>query len=180
MLLVLSATPSLRNSFPKYTQLRSNSTQEQRFHENLVVREWVPMDVDMEFRGFVANGALNALSQYNHLAFFPRLAELSGSIVARVREFFATEVRHRLCDHFGSYVIDFGFSVDMEQIFVIELNPFLETTDGAMFSWNNERELLEHGPFEFRFREKVAHGAAALMQSDWRDLLADDGSQESE
>lgn len=29
-----------------------------RFDENVVVRRWVMLDVDMEFRGFVCNGKL--------------------------------------------------------------------------------------------------------------------------
>lgn len=38
-----------------------------RFDENVIVRRWVMLDVDMEFRGFVCNGKLTALSQYNHV-----------------------------------------------------------------------------------------------------------------
>ena len=43
------------------------------FQMNIVLRQWVDIDIDMEFRGFVCNGRLNALSQYNHIVTFDRL-----------------------------------------------------------------------------------------------------------
>eukprot|EP00455_Lapot_gusevi_P009698 TRINITY_DN14358_c0_g1_i1.p1 TRINITY_DN14358_c0_g1~~TRINITY_DN14358_c0_g1_i1.p1 ORF type:complete len:228 (-),score=51.29 TRINITY_DN14358_c0_g1_i1:240-923(-) len=51
--------------------------------ESIVVRGWVPIDVDMEFRGFVANGRLNALSQYNHVAYFPRVVDLKEELAQK-------------------------------------------------------------------------------------------------
>ena len=36
------------------------------------------------------------------------------------------------------------------KVWVIELNPFMETTDGALFSWQHERHLLEGQSKEYR------------------------------
>jgi len=38
-----------------------------RFEENIVVRQWVDIDIDLEFRAFVSHGRLTALTQYNHM-----------------------------------------------------------------------------------------------------------------
>jgi hypothetical protein len=71
-----------------------------------------------------------------------------------------------------SYVIDFALTGEnLSQIWVIELNPFLPTTDGALFSWERERSLLENGPYEFRYRKAPAHGARALISIDWREVI---------
>ena len=103
----------------------------------------------------------------------------------------------RLASSFQDYVIDFAVTGGGEQdftIWVIELNPFMETTDGCLFSWRHERHILEGSrknegegvgasggggsldagspePFEFRLVQSVVHGAKALVANDWRQLL---------
>lgn len=67
------------------------------------------------------------------------------------------------------YVVDFALTE--ERAWVIEINPFLETTDGALFSWQKEREILENGPLTLRFREKKMQGGKALLANAWRDLI---------
>lgn len=67
-----------------------------RFEQHFVVRKWIDIDVDMEFRGFVSNGKLNALSQYNHLAFFPRLLEMKDSIAQRIVTFWEEKIKSKL------------------------------------------------------------------------------------
>jgi len=147
-----------------------------RFKEHFVVRKWIDLDPSMEFRGFVNNGKLNALSQYNHLAFFPHIVAEKDHIVKIISEFFHDVALPRLVHKFKSYIIDFALVKDAEgkyKIWVIELNPFLETTDGCLFSWNKERPLLENGPFEFRCRTGKMGGARAMLGNAWRDILAD-------
>lgn len=55
---------------------------------------------------------------------------------------------------------------------VIELNPFIETTDGALFSWNYERNKLE-GREEFLFRivEQPKVGSKAMLPFGIRKLI---------
>lgn len=129
----------------------------------------------MEFRGFVTNGKLNALSQYNHLAFFPKLLELKQTIQEKILDFFNKNISDRLKDKFPQYIIDFALvGSDLSTIYIIELNPFLPSTDGALFSWQKERHLLENGPFEFRVRENKASGAKSLLSVAWRDVLQEE------
>jgi hypothetical protein len=56
---------------------------------------------------------------------------------------------------------------------VIELNPFLPTTDGCLFSWERERAVLtgEAGGFELRLVEKPRLGAASVIANDWKALI---------
>ncbi len=62
------------------------------FHECVVVRYWIDIEPDMEFRGFVYNNTLNALSQYSTLVYFPRLAALRPELLARIVPFFNERV----------------------------------------------------------------------------------------
>lgn len=58
------------------------------------------------------------------------------------------------------------------KMWVIEVNPFLETTDGALFSWNHERTILEGSQeFVFRITEKPRPGAKTILPQSVRGLL---------
>ncbi len=143
-----------------------------RFRENFVIRKWYEIDSDMEFRGFCYKGKLTALSQYHHFTFFPRLIERKQQIEERIRDYFERHVAHRLTNRMESYIIDFALcGEDLEQIWIIELNPFLETTDGCMFSWQKERAVLENGPFEFRVNERPVRGSRSMIGKFWQCVL---------
>ena len=72
-------------------------------------------------------------------------------------------------DH--GYIVDFAVCGDnLERILIIELNPFIESTDAALFSWKEERDKLENGPFEFRIRNEKPKGQIAISY-EYRVLL---------
>jgi len=149
-----------------------------RFTEHFVIRQWVDLDPSLEFRGFVKNNTLNALSQYNHLAFFPHLVADKENIVKSITDHFYDVALPKLKRKFTSYIIDFALvKLDSAhggyKIWIIELNPFLPTTDGCLFSWEKERNILENGPFEYRYRTSKASGAKAMLANAWRDVLTE-------
>lgn len=146
--------------------------------QNLIARQWRDIDIDMEFRGFVHKGKLNALSQYNYICFFPRLVDMKDKICQVIRTFFDTKIQEKLSTTFDSYIIDFALLGDYPyEIMVIELNPFLCSTDGCLFSWKKEREIIENGPFEFRINTKIPHGGKTMISSDWRRLMEETESK---
>ena len=61
----------------------------------------------------------------------------------------------------------------MKKVLVIELNPFLETTDGALFSWQHEKNILtgQEG-FVFRLTERCRPGAKAMLPQSIRSLIS--------
>jgi hypothetical protein len=79
-----------------------------RFKESLIIREFVDIDVDMEFRGFVFDGKLTALSQYNYLIYSKRLAENKSLIEKKILEYFYDKVAPKLEGFLKNYVIDFA------------------------------------------------------------------------
>lgn len=81
-----------------------------RFRENFVIREFRNIDVDMEFRGFVFDGRLTALSQYNYLLHSERLCQNKQAIGQLIRDYFGKEIGPRLAvpKFSASYVIDFA------------------------------------------------------------------------
>ncbi|XP_052091825.1 cell division cycle protein 123 homolog [Mytilus californianus] len=150
------------------------------FNENFIIREFVDIDVDMEFRGFVFDGELNALSQYNYLLFSKRLNDKKEEISCKIREFFNSVVKPRLKAgkyFLQNFVIDFAVTSSgkkgaLDKLWVIEINPFLNTTDGALFSWEKERDILEGKQgFQVRIVQQAKPGSLTMMPQSIRELL---------
>jgi hypothetical protein len=140
-----------------------------RFSQNFIIRQWIDITPDMEFRGFVNNGKLNALSQYNYLVYYPHLVLSASELSEKIQAYHANVIHPKLAHKFKEYIIDFAFADG--RLWVIELNPFLPSTDAALFSWKSELSILTLGPFQFRVQTKIAVGAKALLSLAWREIL---------
>ncbi|KAJ3440915.1 cell division cycle protein 123 [Anaeramoeba flamelloides] len=135
--------------------------QEQEVIENFVFREWQEIDVDMEFRGFVYNSNLNAVSQYFQYFSSPLLVEKKEEVSEKILDFFDNKIKPLLSKDFKNYVVDFAFN--KENIpFVIELNAF-DFSDCCLFSYAKEKHILQNGPYEFRITEKPQKGAKSQL-----------------
>ncbi|KAH3721802.1 hypothetical protein DPMN_064749 [Dreissena polymorpha] len=91
-----------------------------------------------------------------------------------IQDFYLTKVRPRIEGRGfpANSIIDFAVCEDGERLWVIEVNPFLETTDGALFSWQQERPLLEGSQgFVFRITERPRPGARTILPQSVRALL---------
>lgn len=107
-----------------------------------IMRSFEPIPYHNEFRVFVYEGQITAISQYDHRLYFPELN--TGDARERIQEtitaFFRDEVRELLGSK--SYIIDLGITQE-GKVKVIELNPYEPTTGAAMFSWEDELKLLQ-------------------------------------
>jgi hypothetical protein len=168
------ATALLCNSDRVSTDLRSAKD----FHQadgsdfpKIIVRGWVDIPMEYEFRGFVCKKQLNALSQYFHYVFLPKLVEEKDQLQGRILEYFES-VKHLITHE--NYVIDFGILVD-GTIKIIEINPFHFSTGAPFFSWkkgSEERNILLNGPFTFRIRtEPMLDGRTRYMSACWDKFL---------
>ncbi|CAF4147638.1 unnamed protein product [Rotaria socialis] len=165
----------------------AQNTADSLFKENIILRPFIPIDVDMEFRGFVFQRRLTCISQYNYLIYSQRLCEWKDNILEKILSFFNDIVRIKLNQYkSNSYVIDFALakgddeSVNSMKVWVIELNPFMETTDGALFSWQHERDVLEGQANEnkdktlFRITERVRPGSWTMLPISIRQWIKDE------
>eukprot|EP01012_Entosiphon_sulcatum_P021192 TRINITY_DN25974_c0_g1_i2.p1 TRINITY_DN25974_c0_g1~~TRINITY_DN25974_c0_g1_i2.p1 ORF type:complete len:217 (-),score=44.59 TRINITY_DN25974_c0_g1_i2:451-1101(-) len=134
----------------------------------IVLREWRELPLAGEFRGFVHEGRLTALSQYADRVFFAGLAANPEAVVARVRSLFDA-VSPLLRGVFPSYVIDFVAMEDSDDVIVLELNPWAESTDGCQFSWVHDRKILRgEEAFEFRFVRQIDPNLATFVCDEWK------------
>jgi len=119
---------------------------------NLIFRRWEgALRDDLEFRVFVHERRIVAISQYNHYCCFDVLAGMDEAMRCRLRDKIIEYVG-RLLDRIEppSYVMDVALIEEKNvpliegRLVTIELNPFLETTGAALFDWKQDSDLL-HG-----------------------------------
>ena len=142
------------------------------FDIKVVVRQFMDdLDIADEFRGFVHNGKLTALSQYQTECYFPNLVAHSGEIAATIQRFFNDELLPKLPDWAREgAVID--FAVIGHKVFVVELNPFTTCSGACLFDWEKDHDVL-FGTREFEIRvvkEPLDHMEARFAP--WADLIA--------
>ena len=104
---------------------------------NLIVREFVQFPVKNELRGFVYQGSLTALTQYNRTCYFPDQVETKAEVEEKVHTFmegFIVAMRSLL----ESFVVDLVVDTT-SQVWVVEVNPFGELADSCLFSWTKDR-----------------------------------------
>jgi len=139
----------------------------EKWNLKLVVREFVQIPIEMEFRGFVYKGQLNAVSQYYSDCFFSNLLEKKTIITQRIQEFFKN-VKSKIS--YDNYIIDFVVLED--SIKIIEMNPYTEKTGSALFNWNQDKNTIEGGPFELRLNvETKSDKILEALLIGWKHLV---------
>jgi len=150
---------------------------------NLVVREFRTFDPDLEFRGFIYQGKMTALSQYNEYVYFPLLQSRKQQVLDLILKDFHEKIAPRI--PLKDYVLDFVLCTAKEedydssgdrysnvQVFVIEVNPLAEFAGTGLFTWEKDKAtLLGKKPFEFRILEKTPPFAAQQIPADWQQFL---------
>ena len=137
---------------------------------HLVVREWVNVPQWAEFRGFVSNGQLRALGQYNYLVRFPVLQDKVNRIKDDLKKFHAS-IQERI--KMEQYIIDFVWTE--ETMYLIEFNAFsgermFHTTTG-LWDWESpaDREQMTRGPLTLRIRDRDVE--PKLINPKWRAII---------
>ncbi|KAG2374514.1 hypothetical protein C9374_010798 [Naegleria lovaniensis] len=131
----------------------------------IALREWHDnVDLRNEFRCFVHNKKLVAISQYDQHVFHPHVCEHKEEYVGAVKEFFENALSRRLEAHFESYVFDvmvvlkgestchddtypsrdeYGFiTSSSSKVYLIELNPYDYHSSACLFNWKTDASIL--------------------------------------
>jgi hypothetical protein len=133
---------------------------------SLVFRAWddrVPDLQAYEFRGFVFNRQLTALTQYNDWLYFPALVARRAEIERQIRTYFDTISGVLPHQH---YLIDF-IVFSRTEIKVIELNPLTTCAGSGLFHWINDIERIKNGPFEMRVRTEPDPALVGFVDDHW-------------
>ena len=139
---------------------------------SLVVRKWVDIPLWAEFRGFVWDGKLTSIGQYNHPVRFPQLLEHRDRITADLERFFVS-VKDRI--PLDRYIVDFAWT--FERVYLIEVNPFdgevVFPASTGLWSWVEDRDHMMHGQLELRIRENEQDTTVLKnsIDTEWRGVV---------
>eukprot|EP00026_Physarum_polycephalum_P011344 Phypoly_transcript_11562.p1 GENE.Phypoly_transcript_11562~~Phypoly_transcript_11562.p1 ORF type:complete len:216 (+),score=28.99 Phypoly_transcript_11562:498-1145(+) len=152
-----------------------STTNEDDFKMKIVVREWVNIVPEYEFRGFVNEGNFNALTQYYKACYVADTSDRKQEIEQKIKDLFAVlqPAIYTIQPPIKSYVVDFAFDANFEHVFMIELNHFGTTASSALFDWHADKQVMYDGPFEFRIltqpikdvKRTIAAPLRAMMNS---------------
>jgi hypothetical protein len=147
--------------------------------QHIILREWVPIPTQAEFRAFVLDGKLTGVSQYFTGAFFPSLVDHKERVLHMIQDLFG-KIKGVIPVDPADYVLDLAIDVESNRSFVIELNPF-GRPDGlgtglCLFDRKNPEDLavlFGDRSFEFRIETSVLplNQAQILRDGQLKDFL---------
>ena len=139
--------------------------------EQLCFREWNEnLDDDNEFRGFVYENKLTAITQYDHFGKFDDIIKEKDKIEKMIHHFWETEVKNRM--KVDCYIVDFGYINN--KMILIEVSPFLRTTGAGCLSWDYDAYELRYGNGKLKVASKVnpnADNLARSFETQWDDSI---------
>ena len=126
------------------SQNSDSSQNSQNVKYVLVLRKWRDINPGIEFRCFVRDGHLIALSQRDNTNYYDHISHQKSSIITDIATFF----REFIHDKFPlkSFVFDV-LRPGKDQVKLVDFNPFGVTTDGLFFEWDELTELPQQGTY---------------------------------
>ncbi|XP_061524018.1 cell division cycle protein 123 homolog isoform X1 [Phycodurus eques] len=98
----------------------------------MVLRKWSELIPGGEFRCFVKENKLIAISQRDYTQYYPHMLKQEESIVNAIHHFFSQHIQYNFLDE--DFVLDV-YRDSQGRVWLIDLNPFGEVTDSLLFSW---------------------------------------------
>jgi len=144
------------------------------WNQHFIVREFIDIPIEYEFRAFIVDGKFRAMCQYYHYIYFPILQIQKQLINDLIMEKW-NEVKDLVPMTPKTYVADFAVDLVNSRVYIIELNPFGDYegmgTSPSMFALHShlmnregpDRELF-FGDREYEFRiETGLHSDETLI-----------------
>lgn len=119
---------------------------------------WIKMHPDFEFRVFVYQGRITAISQQHIFDVNDSLTsmtvdDIKSKVVSPILLYFDTCIKQKMCEVTQSYVMDIAL-LDDGTVYFIEPNPFgaQYASGSALFHWINDNNILRSSDtVTFRF-----------------------------
>ncbi|XP_077450492.1 translation initiation factor eIF2 assembly protein [Stigmatopora argus] len=98
----------------------------------LVLRKWSELIPGGEFRCFVKENKLIAISQRDYTQYYPHILKQEESIIHAIQDFFSQHIQYRFLD--DDFVLDV-YRDSQGRVWLIDVNPFGKVTDPLLFTW---------------------------------------------
>lgn len=139
-----------------YDAVTDGSTNKTDFQ--LVLRKWAEINPSMEFRCFVRDRKLIAITQRD-LNYYKFLPDLKQEITSKISQFLNDVILPKF--DAKSFVLDVYIPKPISKVYLIDIDPFARQTDSLLYTWN---ELATFSPSPkplFRMVEKQNSGRFA-------------------
>lgn len=149
----------LYHAFDEVTENVTDMNKVASFDLELILRKWVDVNPSMEFRCFVRDRQLIAISQRD-LNFYSFLDDLKDSFTEKIGLFFDDVLLSKF--NSNSFVFDVYIPKPFNRVFLIDINPFQRSTDSLLFSWN-ELGTMHPDEEEIIFRLVTEHNTGRFI-----------------
>lgn len=115
----------------------------------LVLKQWVDINPALEFRVFVKERKIIAVSQrdINHYEY---LAELVPKFRSQLDRFFEEVAQRNLPEK--DVIMDVYIPKPFKKVWIVDINPFSKKSDSLLFTWNELDELNPSYQNDYDFR----------------------------
>lgn len=131
---VATSSSSVSCSPPKTTALQ------------LVLRKWCNLYPSQEFRCFVRNRELIAISQRHHSQHWPHLSEHREQIQSLITDFFESVLLVVENNNSFTTLVNYAYDVYIDQrqrVWLLDLNVWASRTDALLFEWSELQQKIE-------------------------------------
>jgi hypothetical protein len=113
--------------------------------EQIVFREFSDkLFYDYEFRGYVYNNKLCAITQYDHYGCYQHIINNKEKFEKMINEFWNNKVKNLMIKVTKNYVVDFCI-IDEKDVILIELSPFMRCTGASCYRWEKDSKEMMNG-----------------------------------
>jgi len=140
-----------------HVDLALANLKQDEFQMDLIVREWVEINPEWEFRVFVNHKKLTACTQYYPWIYNPEFNSRLDEITATLENFWE-KIKDLLPDEF--FTIDVVLNPQqLDHVRVVEVNPPPPAAGGGLFDWDKPEDVNAalNGPFEVRVCKSFPH-----------------------
>uniref|UniRef100_A0A8C1MDT3 Translation initiation factor eIF2 assembly protein n=1 Tax=Cyprinus carpio TaxID=7962 RepID=A0A8C1MDT3_CYPCA len=160
----------------------SDDSPDPTINYELVLRKWSELIPGAEFRCFVKENKIIAISQRDYTQHYQHIAKQEDSISSAILEFFRDHIQYQFPDE--DFVLDV-YRDSSGRVWLIDFNPFGEVTDSFLFTWEEltsgknltanqtqEDTALQEGPaFRYTTSEVTVQPSPCLSYRIPRDFL---------
>ncbi|ORZ25785.1 D123-domain-containing protein [Absidia repens] len=125
---------------------------------DLVLRKWHDLQPSLEFRCFVKNKEIIGISQRD-MTYYGFLIDIQQELETKIYQFFEDYIHDGFSN--TNYVFDVYIQQDRQKVWLVDFNPFAETTDALLYSWDELNKFdIENDDPEIRIIESTPEANA--------------------
>eukprot|EP01127_Copromyxa_protea_P021175 TRINITY_DN720_c0_g1_i1.p1 TRINITY_DN720_c0_g1~~TRINITY_DN720_c0_g1_i1.p1 ORF type:complete len:189 (+),score=38.22 TRINITY_DN720_c0_g1_i1:1140-1706(+) len=142
------------------------------YNMNVIIRNWVAIPIDYEFRCFFTKKKINAISQYFNNCYFQSVVE-NKELLERLMLEKWEEVKDKI--PFEEGIVDFVVDLDERKTYIIEFNPLDQFTGSAMFDYFADWDVVTgNAPREFRIIDSREY---PTLKNEWEGMFSSFGEE---